>query len=61
MWKPGDKVTVTGFNKHKAIVRECLHENHKIIANCQRARFKEAKENLPEDCYLSGIMDTSRA
>ena len=61
MWNVGQRVTVTGFNKHKAVVKKCQFENHRIIANCQRARFKEAKENLPEDCYLKGIMDVSRA
>ena len=61
MWREGDKVTVHGFREHKAVVTKCKHENHRIIGNCQRARFKEAKESLPEDCYLSGIMDTSRA
>lgn len=61
MWKEGQRVTVTGYIKHKATVKKCQFENHRIIANCQRTRFKEAKENLPEDCYLSGIMDTSRA
>lgn len=61
MWKEGDKVTVTGYIKHKATVKKCTQEYHNVLANCQRAKFKEAKENLPEDCYLSNIMDTSRA
>jgi hypothetical protein len=63
MWKNNQKVTVTGYNKHKAVVKKCLYEHHHIIANAQRARFKEAKEKLPEGYYLvgEGIADVSRA
>lgn len=63
MWKQGLHVTVTGYNKHKAVVKKCMNENHHIIATAQRARFKEAKENLPEGYYLvgEGMMDLSRA
>ena len=61
MWKEGQRVTVTGYIKHKAVVKKCLYENHNILANAQRKKFKEAKENLPEGFYLKGIMDVSRA
>lgn len=63
MWKQGQRVTVTGYNKHKAIVKKCMTENHNILATAQRARFKEAKEKLAEGYYLVGdsIADVSRA
>lgn len=63
MWKNNQKVTITGYNKHKAIVKKCLCEHHRIIANAQRTKFKEAKEKLAEGYYLVGeeIADVSRA
>ena len=63
MWRVGQKVTVTGYNKHKAVVKKCMNENHHILATAQRARFKEAKEKLAEGYYLigEGIADVSRA
>jgi hypothetical protein len=63
MWKSGQHVTVTGYNKHKAVVKKCMNENHHIIATAQRTRFKEAKEKLAEGYYLvgEGIADVSRA
>lgn len=63
MWKVGQHVTVTGYNKHKAVVKKCLYEHHYIMANAQRAKFKEAKEKLAEGYYLvgEGIADISRA
>lgn len=63
MWKCGQKVTVTGYNKHRAVVKKCMNENHHIIATAQRARFKEAKEKLAEGYYLvgEGVADVSRA
>lgn len=63
MWKVNQKVTVTGYNKHKAVVKKCVTENHNILATAQRARFKEAKEKLAEGYYLVGdsIADVSRA
>lgn len=63
MWKVGLHVTVTGYNKHKAIVKKCMNENHRILATAQRSKFREAKEKLPEGCYLvgEGITDISRA
>ena len=63
MWKAGQRVTVTGYNKHKAVVKKCMNENHHIVATAQRAKFKEAKEKLAEGYYLvgEGIADISRA
>ena len=63
MWKNNQKVTVSGYNKHKAVVKKCQFEHHRIIANAQRSKFKAAKENLPEGYYLvgEGIADVSRA
>lgn len=63
MWKENQEVTVTGYNKHKAVVKKCENENNRILATAQRARFKEAKEDLPEGYYLvgEGIADVSRA
>ena len=61
MWKNNQRVTVTGYNKHKAVVKKCMNENHHILATAQRARFKEAKEKLAEGYYLEGISDVSRA
>ena len=52
MWKVNQKVTVSAYNKHKYTVKKCQNECHHIIGVTQRAKFKEAKENLPEDCYL---------
>jgi len=63
MWKNGQRVTVTGYNKHKAVVKKCVTENHNILATAQRAKFREAKEKLAEGYYLvgEGIADVSRA
>jgi len=63
MWKLGQKVTVTGYNKHKYTVKKALNECHRIIGVTQRAKFKEAKENLPENAYLFNeeSTDISRA
>lgn len=63
MWKSGQIVTVTGYNKHKAVVKKCENENHRIIATAQREKFREAKEKLAEGYYLvgEGIADVSRA
>ena len=63
MWKQNEIVTVTAFNKHKAIVKACENENHRITANLQRVKFKEARKNLRKGYYLvgEGIADLSRA
>lgn len=63
MWKQGQHVTVTGYNKHKAVVKKCENENNRILAVAQRTRFREAKEKLAEGYYLVGdsIADVSRA
>ena len=63
MWKQGQEVTITAFNKHKAVVKKCETENHRITATLQRAKFKEARKNLREGFYLVGdtIGDLSRA
>lgn len=63
MWKNGQRVTVNGYNKHKVVVKKCQNECHRIIAVAQRAKFKEARENLLEGHYLVGeeIADISRA
>ena len=63
MWKSGQRVIVHGHDAHKCIVRRCEHECHRIIAVTQRAKFKEAREKLPEGYYLVGekIADISKA
>lgn len=63
MWRINQKVTVTGYNKHTYTVKKCENECHRIIGVAQREKFKEAKENLPENCYLfnSETTDISRA
>ena len=63
MWKCGQKVTVSAYNKHKYTVKKCQTECHRIIGVTQREKFKEARENLPENCYLFNeeALDVSRA
>ena len=63
MWKVGQKVTVSAYNKHKYTIKKCQTECHRIIGVTQREKFKEAHENLPENCYLFNeeLLDVSRA
>lgn len=63
MWKVGQHVTVSAYNKHKYTVKKCKTECQRIIGVAQRSKFKVAKDNLPEDCYLFNeeSTDISRA